>query len=58
MMYDMATKTRRGNAEPPVEWLIFAELDSWLSVVRLMIWLPWSIDQQLQRDSNLGIVEY
>jgi len=54
----MATKTRGGNAEPPVEWLTSAELDSWLSVVRLMIWLPWSIDQQLQRDSNLGIVEY
>jgi len=26
--------------------------------VRLMIWLPWSIDQQLQRDSDLRIVEY
>jgi DNA-binding MarR family transcriptional regulator len=23
-----------------------------------MIWLPWSIDQQLQRDSKLGMVEY
>jgi len=23
-----------------------------------MIWLPWSIDQQLQRDSNLRMVEY
>jgi DNA-binding MarR family transcriptional regulator len=27
-------------------------------VVRLLTWLPWSIDQQLQRDSNLGMVEY
>jgi DNA-binding MarR family transcriptional regulator len=27
-------------------------------VVRLMTWLPWSIDQQLQRDSKLGMVEY
>lgn len=33
-------------------------MSSWLSVVRLMTWLPWSIDQQLQRDSNLGMVEY
>ena len=32
--------------------------DSGLSVVRLMTWLPWSIDQQLRRDSNLGMVEY
>jgi DNA-binding MarR family transcriptional regulator len=47
------------NAEkPPVKWLTAAEVDSWLSVVRLMTWLPWSIDQQLRRDSNLGMVEY
>jgi DNA-binding MarR family transcriptional regulator len=41
-----------------VTWLSADELDAWLSVVRLMIWLPWSIDQQLQRDSNLAMVEY
>jgi len=41
-----------------VKWLTAAELDSWLSVVRLMMWLPWSIDQQLRRDSGLAIVEY
>ena len=44
--------------EAPADWLTGAEVDSWLSVVRLMTWLPWSIDQQLQRDSNLGMVEY
>src|ERR1017187_4365785 len=49
---------RRGAEEPPVRWLTDAEVDSWLSVVRLMTWLPWSIDQELQRDSNLGMVEY
>ena len=27
-------------------------------MVRLISWLPWSIDQQLQRDSNLRRVEY
>ena len=41
-----------------MKWLTDAELDSWLSLVRLMTWLPWSIDQQLRRDSNLGMVEY
>ena len=41
-----------------MRWLTAAELDSWLSVVRLITWLPWSIDQQLRRDSNLGMVEY
>jgi DNA-binding MarR family transcriptional regulator len=41
-----------------VKWLTAEELDSWLSVVRLMIWLPWSIDQQLQCDSNLAMVDY
>ena len=35
-----------------------AELDAWLSLVRLFTWLPWSIDQQLQRDANLSMVEY
>lgn len=44
--------------EPAVKWLTAGELDSWLSVVRLMMWLPWSIDQQLRRDSNLAMVEY
>jgi DNA-binding MarR family transcriptional regulator len=47
-----------GGGEPDVRWLTAEELDSWLSVVRLMTWLPWSIDQQLQADSNLGMVEY
>ena len=41
-----------------MKWLTAAEVNSWLSVVRLMTWLPWSIDQQLQRDSNLAMVEY
>ena len=54
----MTEGARRGAEEPPVAWLTAAELDSWLSLVRLMTWLPWSIDQQLQRDSNLGMVEY
>jgi DNA-binding MarR family transcriptional regulator len=39
-------------------WLTAAEVDSWLSVVRLMMWLPWSIDQQLRRNSDLGMVAY
>jgi hypothetical protein len=34
------------------------ELGSWLSVARLLVWLPWSIDQQLRRDAKLGMVEY
>jgi DNA-binding MarR family transcriptional regulator len=49
---------RGGAGEAGVKWLTAEELDSWLSVVRLMTWLPWSIDQQLQRDSKLGMVEY
>jgi len=45
-------------AGEPAQWLTPAELESWLSVVRLTMWLPWSIDQQLRRDSELGMVEY
>jgi DNA-binding MarR family transcriptional regulator len=54
----MTARARREGKEPPVQWLTEAELNSWLSVVRLMTWLPWSIDQQLQRDANLSMVEY
>jgi DNA-binding MarR family transcriptional regulator len=51
-------EARRQAEEPPVKWLTDAEVSSWLSVVRMMTWLPWSIDQQLRRDSNLSMVEY
>jgi DNA-binding MarR family transcriptional regulator len=55
----MTGAERSGQAdEPLVKWLTAEQLESWLSVVRLMTWLPWSIDQQLQRDSELGMVEY
>ena len=54
----MTGSDRSGADEADVKWLTAEELDSWLSVVRLMTWLPWSIDQQLQRDSKLGMVEY
>src|SRR6185312_7396999 len=54
----MTESARAGADEAPVEWLTAEELESWLSIVRLMTWLPWSIDQQLQRDSKLGMVEY
>ena len=49
---------RRGAQKPQAEWLTAEEGNSWLSVVRLITWLPWSIDQQLRRDSDLGMVEY
>jgi DNA-binding MarR family transcriptional regulator len=49
---------RRAAGDPAVQWLTAAEVDSWLSLVRLMTWLPWSIDQQLRRDSGLAMVEY
>src|SRR5580700_3677428 len=54
----MTEGARHGAEEPPVRWLTDAELASWLSVVRLISWLPWSIDQQLRRDSGLRMVEY
>ena len=53
----VTNRAHRGRDEQ-VKWLTVAEVDSWLSVVRLMTWLPWSIDQQLRRDANLGMVEY
>jgi DNA-binding MarR family transcriptional regulator len=58
--YD-ARMTDDGNRQVedgPAPWLTPTELEAWLSVVRLLTWLPWSIDQQLQRDSHLRMVEY
>ena len=39
-------------------WLTPEELDSWMSVVRLITRLPWAIDAQLQRDAGLTLLEY
>src|ERR1700722_764501 len=57
-MRGMSGSDRSGGDEAGVKWLTAEELNSWLSGVRLMTWLPWSIDQQLQRDSKLGMIEY
>ncbi len=54
----MSEGAHEGAEQPPVKWLTAAELDSWLSLVRLINWLPWSIDQQLRRDSQLSMAEY
>ncbi len=54
----MATEGIREGDRERIRWLDADQLDAWLTVVRLMTWLPWSIDQQLQRDSQLRMVEY
>lgn len=54
----MAQTAPNRAGDEPVKWLSEEELDAWLAVVRLMTWLPWSIDQQLQRDADLAMVEY
>jgi DNA-binding MarR family transcriptional regulator len=54
----VARQPRRSPKQPPVKWLTASELESWLAVARLWTWLPWSIDQQLRRDSKLRMVEY
>jgi DNA-binding MarR family transcriptional regulator len=54
----MANAEVSRDGESPVPWLTSEQLSSWLSFVRVLTWLPWSIDQQLQRDSKLKMVEY
>jgi DNA-binding MarR family transcriptional regulator len=54
----MTEGARAVARDAPVKWLTAGELDAWLSLVRLFTWLPWSIDQQLQRDADLSMVEY
>lgn len=56
--YPDAVTDEAAGANPCVQWLSPSELESWMSIVRLVTWLPWSIEQQLQRDANLSMVEY
>jgi DNA-binding MarR family transcriptional regulator len=60
MTYGHAVVRRsiEASQDDAVNWLTPTELEAWLSMVRLMTWLPWSIDQQLRRDANLDMVEY
>lgn len=44
--------------EAPPAWLTPAEQKAWLSLTRLMTWLPLAIDEQLRRDAKLSLVEY
>lgn len=39
-------------------WLTPAELDSWISLVRLVTRLPRAIDSHLQRSADLSMIEY
>jgi DNA-binding MarR family transcriptional regulator len=57
-MRGVTEATGHDRQQVNVAWLTPEEVDAWLSVVRLTTRLPWSIDQQLQRDSNLAMVEY
>jgi DNA-binding MarR family transcriptional regulator len=52
------SSARRDVEKPQVDWLTADQIESWLSVTRMLMWLPWSLDQQLQRDSNLTMIEY
>jgi DNA-binding MarR family transcriptional regulator len=54
----MSEAVPTGAPNEPAKWLTAEELGSWRSVVRLIIWLPWSLDHQLRRDSDLSLVEY
>jgi DNA-binding MarR family transcriptional regulator len=39
-------------------WLTPEQLDSWMSLTRLMTRLPWAIDADLQRAAGLSLIEY
>ena len=56
--YDQDVSESASVERAIVKWLTAEEQESWLAVARLMSWLPWSVDQQLRRDSNLAMVEY
>ncbi|WP_445185127.1 MarR family winged helix-turn-helix transcriptional regulator [Pseudonocardia sp. Cha107L01] len=49
---------RARESDDAGSWLSAEQLTSWLSLVGLLVRLPAAIDSQLQRDANLGMVEY
>jgi DNA-binding MarR family transcriptional regulator len=55
---DMSSPEVSEAEQHATRWLTAEQLSSWLSFVGVLTWLPWSIDQQLQRDSKLKMVEY
>jgi DNA-binding MarR family transcriptional regulator len=53
-----ATEGSPATDEHSDRWLSPSQLDSWMSVVRLITRLPWALDGQLQRDADLSMIEY
>jgi DNA-binding MarR family transcriptional regulator len=53
-----ATEGSPATDEQSDLWLSPNQLDSWMSVVRLITRLPWALDGQLQRDADLSMIEY
>jgi DNA-binding MarR family transcriptional regulator len=43
---------------PEPRWLNEENLEAWGAFVRMLIWLPAALDDQLQRDSGLSHFEY
>src|ERR1700680_1855891 len=58
LRYYYGVNESAGADQATANWLTAEQVEWWLAVVRLMTWLPWSIDRQLRRDSNLAMVEY
>jgi DNA-binding MarR family transcriptional regulator len=55
---EMRGPAAKGDSNELVKWLSPEQEASWQALIRLTTWLPRSIDQQLQRDSNLSMVEF
>lgn len=47
-----------GTDEHAELWLTPEEMDSWISLVRLITRLPWALDIQMQKDSGLSMLDY
>ena len=56
MTSDRAGAAADGAEEP--RWLSPEERDAWLCLSAIMFQLPGQLENQLQRDSGLGFVEY
>ena len=54
----MTPSNQTGRPEEEPQWLTPEEREAWLSLSAIMFQLPGQLENQLQRDSSLGFVEY
>jgi DNA-binding MarR family transcriptional regulator len=46
------------NESAPPQWLTADQKHTWIAVAAMMVWLPATLDEQLQKDAGVSFAEY